>query len=64
MSNLKRLIEQLEAKIPSFELSNERISAASVGWQIEHCLLVINKITLVFKTQEQNTNGNLTLKRF
>ena len=40
---LKQLLE-IETKIEQQELVNKDISSSSVGWHIEHTLLVINRI--------------------
>lgn len=45
MLKLNILIDQLEVMIPLFEKSNAAISKSTVGWQIEHSLMTIIKIT-------------------
>lgn len=45
MLKLNILIDQLEMMIPLFEKSNDTISKSTVGWQIEHSLMTIIKIT-------------------
>jgi hypothetical protein len=42
--NVEELLIQLEEKLNSFEHKNEKISEGTVGWHIEHSLLVIIKI--------------------
>lgn len=44
MDKLLRLINELEACIPYSEKSNPAVSKSSVGWHIQHCLLVGMKI--------------------
>ena len=44
MQKLEALIGQLENKIPKMESLNQQISKGSVGWHIEHTLLVIDTI--------------------
>jgi hypothetical protein len=44
MQQLSTLISALEQHIPQHECLNEKISAASVGWHIEHTLLVLNGV--------------------
>ena len=44
MHQLEALIGQLENKIPKLEIVNQQISQGSVGWHIEHTLLVINSV--------------------
>ena len=44
MNSLHKLLLQLESHIPNLEKTNSKISSSSIGWQIDHCLLVINGI--------------------
>ena len=44
MSPLLPLLLQLESHISNFEKTNPNVSNSTVGWQIDHCLLVINGI--------------------
>ena len=44
MNTLLSLLQQLENHISNFEKTNPKVSNSTVGWQIDHCLLVINGI--------------------
>lgn len=44
MNPLLPLLHQLENYISNFEKTNPKVSNSTVGWQIDHCLLVINGI--------------------
>ena len=44
MSNLKTLVNQLESHIVDFEKKKVAISQSSIGWHIDHSLMVINGI--------------------
>ena len=44
MQKLTNLVDELASYIPQLEARNENVSASTVGWQIDHCLLVINGI--------------------
>ena len=44
MSNLKTIVNQLESHIVDFENTNVAISQSSIGWHIDHSLMVINGI--------------------
>jgi hypothetical protein len=44
MNPLLPLLQQLESHISNFEKTNPKVSNSTVGWQIDHCLLVINGI--------------------
>lgn len=44
MNQLHNLLLQLENHIPNFEKTNATVSNSTIGWQIDHCLLVINGV--------------------
>lgn len=44
MNSLHNLLLELESHISNFEKTNPKVSNSTVGWQIDHCLLVINGI--------------------
>ena len=44
MNPLHKILLQLENHIPNFEKTNSKISNSTIGWQIDHCLLVINGV--------------------
>ena len=44
MQKLHKQLDELESYIPQLDVRNEAISASSVGWQIEHDLLVISSV--------------------
>lgn len=37
-------LSQIEEYIPKFEVINKSVSKVSVGWQLDHCLKVINGV--------------------
>ncbi|MBC7523823.1 MAG: DinB family protein [Flavobacterium sp.] len=45
MKKLELLLDELERYIPSLEKTNLEVSTASIGWQIDHCLIVINRVS-------------------
>jgi hypothetical protein len=49
IEKLQQLITEMETYIPQSEKINTAVSASSVGWQIEHSLLVINSISNVLQ---------------
>jgi len=49
MNNLLTLLNELENKIPFCDRLNENVSSATVGWHIDHTLLVTNKISHAVK---------------
>jgi hypothetical protein len=44
MQKLLNLVDELASYIPQLEARNETVSSSSVGWQIEHDLLVISSV--------------------
>lgn len=44
MKNLEPSLEKLYSYIPEADMLNSAVSSVSVGWHIEHSLLVISKI--------------------
>ena len=44
MKRISELLNQLESNIANSDTVNTDVSAASVGWHIEHCLLIFNGV--------------------
>lgn len=44
MKQLQSILDQLESHIPHFEKTNPVVSQSTIGWQIDHSLLVINNV--------------------
>jgi len=42
MENLKQQLLKIESLIPKIDVTNEKVSKASVGWHLEHSLLILN----------------------
>jgi hypothetical protein len=65
MKELKKLLIELESKIPNQELLNPLVSKSSVGWHIEHILLTMNLvIEAVQKSNPNNYKRTFNLNRF
>lgn len=61
IAHIKNLIEQLdelESYIPKMELSNEKVSKSTVGWQIDHSLKVINSVVKTLQSSEPDSYKN------
>lgn len=52
MKQLHKILGQIESHIPHHEKVNPQVSHATIGWQIDHSLLVINSVI------EQVKNSN------
>jgi hypothetical protein len=65
MKKLAQLIEKLEAHIPNKNVKNHVVSKSSVGWQIDHVLIVINRITSQLKKSDPAAyKSEFNLKRW
>lgn len=54
MQKLHHLINELESKIPQYEITNSNVSSSTVGWQIEHSLKIILMVVHTLKTSNPN----------
>lgn len=52
MNTLHSLINEMESYIPFFQKKEERVSASTIGWQLEHTLLTIHAI--IAKVESSN----------
>lgn len=65
MEELKALLTELENKIQNQEILNTLISKSSVGWHIEHALLVMNlTIDSIQKSNPENYRKVFNFNRF
>lgn len=44
MKQLQKILNQLESHIPNQEKTNLTVSQSTIGWQIDHSLLVFNSV--------------------
>lgn len=54
MTKLQQQILQLENHISKLEKTNPKVSNSTVGWQIDHCLLVINGVASQLEISNPN----------
>ena len=52
MEKLLKLIKQMEMNIPNYAIQQKAISAANVGWHIDHSLLVFVRIITAMETSD------------
>jgi hypothetical protein len=65
MQKLNALLTQLESNITHYEKLNTAVSAVTVGWHIEHTLLVtINVIEALKKSNPTEYKWQFDIKRF
>jgi hypothetical protein len=64
MKNIENLLIRLESKISFYEVRNQAISNSTLGWQIEHILLTINRIIgAIAKSDPQEYKWNFNFFR-
>jgi beta-mannanase len=64
MEELKKILIELENKIPNQEMLNPLVSKSSVGWHIEHVLLVMNLvIESIQKSNPENYRKTFNFNR-
>lgn len=49
MKKLQSLLDQLESHIPDYAKVNSVVSNSTIGWQIDHSLLVVNLVVAELK---------------
>ncbi len=54
MKTLNILLDKLDDYIPSLNVSNLEVSSANIGWQIDHCLIVVNRVSNQLKVSNHN----------
>jgi D-serine dehydratase len=65
MKNIDAILPELANYIADYNQSNKAISEVSVGWHIEHSLLVIKQITAtVAQSEPKLYKSKFNLKRF
>ncbi|MFZ4104139.1 MAG: DinB family protein [Sediminibacterium sp.] len=65
MKNLDAILPELANYIADYNQSNHAISEASVGWHLEHSLLVIKQITAtVAQSEPKLYKSKFNVKRF
>jgi len=50
MKVLQELLNQIESHIPNHEKANDKVSQSTIGWQLDHSLLVINGVVSQIKS--------------
>jgi hypothetical protein len=63
MSQLQKLLKELESNISHFKKTNPAISKSTIGWQIDHSLLVINSVVDQIKVSKPE-NYKWTLNKY
>lgn len=65
MKSITEQLQKIESLLPKIDISNEKVSEASVGWHLEHLLLILNSslkgLTL---TDPKDYRPKFSLKKF
>lgn len=57
-AKLNTYIKRLESYIPQYEFSNPKVSKATMAWQIDHSLKVINNVCSALQSSDPETFEN------
>jgi hypothetical protein len=52
MKKLQSMLNQLESYIPNYQKANSAVSQSTIGWQIDHILLVITNVVERLKASD------------
>ncbi len=62
---LEKLVQKIELLLPEIDKENEKVSKASVGWHLEHSLLILNgSLKGLAMTNPDNYNPKFSIKKF
>jgi hypothetical protein len=62
---LEKLLQKIESLLPEISRENSQVSKASVGWHLEHSLLILNgSLKGLTMTNPDNYNPKFSIKKF
>ncbi len=62
---LEKLLQTIESLLPKIDVTNENISKASIGWHLEHSLLIINgSLKGLTMTNPEDYKPKFSIKKF
>jgi hypothetical protein len=62
---LEKLLQTIESLLPKIDLKNKHISKSSVGWHLEHSLLIINgSLKGLTMTNPEDYKPKFSIKKF
>lgn len=65
MKKLVQYVNELKTYLPNASTLNEKVSSSSVGWHIDHSLLVLSQIIAAMETSDPvNYQYHFNFKRF
>lgn len=65
MKNINDQLQKIESLLPKIDVMNEKVSKASVGWHLEHLLLILNSsLKGLTMTNPKDYKPKFGLKKF
>lgn len=65
MKNIKDQLHKLESLLPKIDVTNNKVSKASVGWHLEHSLLILNSsLKGLTMTDPKDYRPKFSIKKF
>lgn len=65
MDKIDIQLQKIESLLSKIDVTNEKVSKASVGWHLEHLLLILNSsLKGLTMTNPENYNPKFSLKKF
>ena len=62
---LEKLLKKIESLVPEISRENPEVSKASVGWHLEHCLMIINgSLNGLTMANPKDYNPKFSIKKF
>ncbi|MBV6878505.1 DUF1569 domain-containing protein [Epilithonimonas ginsengisoli] len=65
MENITNQLQKIESLLPKIDVTNNQVSKASVGWHLEHCLLILNSsLKGLTMTDPKDYKPKFSVKKF
>lgn len=65
MENLTNQLQKIESLLPKIDVTNNQVSKASVGWHLEHSLLILNSsLKGLTMTDPKDYKPKFSVKKF
>lgn len=65
MKNITNQLQKIESLLPKIDVTNDKVSKASVGWHLEHLLLILNSsLKGLTMTDPKDYKPKFSVKKF
>lgn len=65
MENITNQLQKIESLLPKIDVTNNQVSKASVGWHLEHSLLILNSsLKGLTMTEPKDYKPKFSVKKF